>query len=131
LGKVRIALEDAYIICRSDDLVGLASNLIGISGIDSIAIASEMSSRFSDVTRAISQAGSKSILPREKFYVKVIQTAKADYVDRDIEFASSGALVEKLIEIHSLPARNEREADRVILVIVGKKSAYVCVKNTI
>ncbi len=57
------------------------------------------------------------------------QAAKADYVDRDIEFASTGALVGKLAEINALPAKSEQEADRVILAIVGKKSAYICVKD--
>src|SRR5919198_3737923 len=75
---------------------------------------------------AIVQAGSKAISPNEKFYVKVIQTAKADYVHRDIEFASAGALVCKLAKINALPAKSEQEADRVVLAVVGSKSAYVC-----
>ena len=88
-----------------------------------------MTRKFSDVTGAIVEAGSRTILPAEKFYVKVIQTAKADYVERDVEFASSGALVERLVEISALPARNEHEAGRVVVAVIGKKSAHVCVKG--
>lgn len=125
-GAIKVASEGPCIVCKTGD----PKTLAGLSGIDSIAAAKKVPRRFSDVTSAIVQTGSKAILPREKFYVKVIQTAKANYVDRDIEFASSGALVEKLAEINALPAKSEQEADRVILAIVGKRSAYVCVKGT-
>lgn len=102
--------------------------MAGLSGIDSLAIAMKVSSRFSDVVSAIVQVGSKAVRPKEKFYVKVIQTAKADYVDRDVEFASSGALAEKLAGIGARPAKSEQEADCVILAATGKFSAYVCVR---
>lgn len=128
-GKVQVAFESTCLVCKAGSLAKIASVLSDLSGIDSVAIAKKVSSQFSDVTSAIVQAGSKAILPGEKFYVRVIQTAKADYVDRDIEFASSGALVGKLAEINALPAKNEDEADRVILAVVGKRSAYVCVKG--
>ncbi len=120
--------EGGCIVCESRD-PKLATRLTGLSGVHSVAIARKVASRFSDITSAIVQAGSKAILPDEKFYVKVVQTAKADYVDRDIEFVSAGALVGKLTEINALPAKSEHEADRVILAVVGKKSAYVCVKT--
>jgi hypothetical protein len=130
IGKVQVAFEGAFIICKAGNPVKAASRLTDISEIDDVAIARKVSSRFPDVTNAIVGAGIKAILPKERFYVKVIQTASADYVDRDVEFASTAALVGKLAEIGSLPARNEHEGDRVILAIVGKRSAYVCVKGT-
>jgi adenylyl- and sulfurtransferase ThiI len=124
----KVSSEGECIVCEGRDHAKLASKLTNLAGVGTIAIARKVTSRFSDITNAIVQAGSKAILPNEKFYVKVIQMAKADYVDRDIEFASAGALVDKLAEINVLPARNEQEADRVVLAIVGKKSAYICVK---
>jgi hypothetical protein len=66
--------------------------------------------KFSDVTGAMVQTGSRTILPGERFYIKVIQTAKVDYVERDVEFAPAGAVLEKLAEINALPAGNEQEA---------------------
>lgn len=129
-GRIQVTSEGACIVCKAGNPSRLVSSLTGLSGIDSVAIAKKVSSRFSDVTSAIVGTGSKAMLPREKFYVKVIQTAKADYVDRDVEFASSGMLVEKLAEISVLPAKSEQEADRVIIAVVGKRSAYVCVKGT-
>ena len=125
----KASAEGGCIVCKSRDPAKLASILSNLSGVDCVAIAREVTSRFSDIKSAIVQAGSKAILPDEKFYVKVVQTAKTDYVDRDVEFASVGALVSKLAEINALPAKSELEANRVILAVVGKKSAYVCVKT--
>ena len=124
-GAKQICSEGPCIICKARDLEILA----GIPGIDWVAEARKVTRKFSDVTSAIVYTGSRAIMPGEKFYVKVIQTAKADYVDRDVEFASTGALVGKLAEINALPAKSEQEADRVILALVGKRSAYVCVKG--
>lgn len=128
-GKVQVAFEGPCLICKTYNPAKFASGLAGIPGIGSIATTKKVPSRFSDVIDAIVQAGSKAILPGEKFYVEVIQTAKADYVDRDIEFASSAALVGKLAEIDALPAKSEQEADCVILALVSKRSAYVCIKG--
>jgi hypothetical protein len=125
-GAKQVYSRGPCIICKARYLEILA----GIPGIDWVAEARKVTWKFSDVTGAIVQAGSRSILPGERFYVKVIQTAKVDYVDRDVEFASAGALVEKLAEINALPAGNEQEADRVILAVIGKKSTHVCVKGT-
>jgi hypothetical protein len=130
-GKMQVTFVGACIICKARNPAKTASRLEGFPEIDSVAIAKKVSSRFSDVIDAIVQTGSKAILPKERFYVKVVQTAKADYVDRDVEFASAGALVGKLAEINALPAKSEQEADRVILALVGKRSAYVCVKGKI
>lgn len=125
---MQVASEGGYIICESSDPAKLASRLVVLSGIDSVVIARKVQRWFSHVTSAIVQAGSIEILPGETFYVKVIQTAKADYVDRDFEFVSAGALVGKLAEINALPAKGEQEADRVILAVVGKRFAYVRIK---
>jgi adenylyl- and sulfurtransferase ThiI len=129
-GKIQVTYEGACVVCKTRDPAGAASRLADLPGVESVAAARKVSSRFSDVTAAIVQEGSRAIRRGERFYVKVIQTAKSDYVDRDIEFASAGALVRKLAKINALPAKSEHEADRVILVVIGKKSAYVCVRGT-
>lgn len=128
-GRVRVASEGAWIVCKTNDPIKIASRLADLPEIDNIVLAKKISSRFSKVVEAIVQQGSRAILPKERFYVKVIQTTKADYVDRDVEFASTGALVGKLAEINALPAKSEQDADRVIVAIIGKRSAYVCVKG--
>jgi len=125
----QVAVEDACIICKAGDPAKVASALAALQGVDGVAVARKVSNRFSDVIKAVVEEGTRAILPKEKFYVRVIQTAKAGYVDRDIEFASTGALVGRLAEINTLPAKRESEADRVILVLVGKRSAYVGVKG--
>ena len=81
------------------------------------------------MTSAIVKAGEKSIMPGEKYYVKAILMTKADYVERDVEFASAGVLVEKLATVDALPSRNEEQADRLILAIIGKRFAYICVRG--
>jgi hypothetical protein len=130
-GKIQVAFEGTCLVCKTGDPSRTASGLADLSGIGSVAVAKSVSSRFYDVVNAIVQAGSKAILPGERFYVQVIQTAEADYVDRDIEFASAGVLVGKLAKITAIPAKSEHEADRVILAVVGKRSAYVCFKGRI
>lgn len=125
-GAKQVYSKGPCITCKARDLKILA----GIPGIDWVAAAMKVTRKFSDVTDAIVQAGTRTILPGETFYIKVIQTAKVDYVDRDVEFASAGALVEKLAEINAMPAGNEQQADRVILALIGKKSTHVCVRGT-
>jgi adenylyl- and sulfurtransferase ThiI len=127
--KVEATYEDACIVCKVGDPAKAAPRLADLAGVDSVAIARKVSSRFSDLTAAIVQEGIRAIGQGERFYVKVIMESKADYVDRDVEFASTGTLVGKLAEINALPAKSEKEADRVILAVVGKRSAYVCVKG--
>jgi adenylyl- and sulfurtransferase ThiI len=128
-GKLEAAYEDACIVCMAGDPAKTASKLADLSGVDSVAIARKVSSRFSNLTAAIVQESINAIRQGEKFYVKVILKARADYVDRDVEFASTSALVGKLAEINALPARSEKEADRVILAVVSKRYAYVGVKG--
>jgi hypothetical protein len=107
----------------------IVSDLSNIAGADNVAKAKRVSRHFSDVIAAITETGIETILPDEKFYVEVILTTKVpDYVERDVEFASAGMLVEKLAKINALPARSQHEADRVIMAVIGKKWAYVCAR---
>jgi hypothetical protein len=99
-------------------------------GIETVAIANKVSSNFSDLTAAIVEVGSKVIVPGDRFYVKVIiqPVAKCEYVSRDIEFTASSKLTERLASIKALPAKTENDASRLILTVIGKKSAYVCIQ---
>ncbi len=125
--KTKIAFEQGFLVCEADSPVELASRL-GIFGIDKVAIARRVKNEFEELSNAIAEVGLKIVLPGEKFFVKVKAGGTNDYVSRDIEFASSGKLTAKLAEIGARPAKNEQEADRVILAFVGKKFAYVCVQ---
>ncbi len=118
------------IICEASDLVELASQLANMFGIESVAIANKVSNSFSELTAAIVEVGSKTIVPGDRFYVKVIiqPAAKCDYVSRDIEFNASGKLAGRLALIKALPAKTERDASRLVLAVVGEKSAYVCIQ---
>ncbi|MEW6605152.1 MAG: THUMP domain-containing protein [Thermoproteota archaeon] len=123
----RITFEGPCFIYRAYDSK-IALDMAKIAKSDNVVTAKQVSNRFSDIIDAIVETGTETILPGEKFYVKTILASKKDCVERDIEFASAGALVEKLARINALPARSEHEADRVILVVVGKRQAYVGVR---
>jgi adenylyl- and sulfurtransferase ThiI len=121
-GAARVVSEGPVIVCKVQD--SQFAKLTGISGIDRVAEATQVPREFSYVVGAIVEAGVKAIMPGEKFYVRAVMAAKADYVERDVEFSSAGALVEKA---GALPAKSEQEADGIIIAVVGKRAAYVCV----
>jgi adenylyl- and sulfurtransferase ThiI len=129
-GATQVSVVGPCIVCSTRDSL-IVGKLAGIHGINSITTAMQVTNEFSNVVSAIVKAGGKEVKPCEKFYIQVIQAAKKDYVERDIEFVATGALVEKLTETGALPARNEREADTMIQAVVGKKWAYICVRNKI
>jgi hypothetical protein len=129
-GTTSVNIEHNCIICETTDVVELASQLVSMFGIESVAIANKVSSSFSDLTAAIVEVGSKVIGPGDRFYVKVIiqPSAKCDYVGRDIEFAATGTLAARLASIKALPAKTEKDASRLILTVIGKESAYLCIQ---
>jgi hypothetical protein len=132
VGITNVNVEYNCIICEARDVVKLASELAGMYGIDRVAIANKVSTNFSEVTSAIVEVGSKVMIPGDRFYVKVIllrpAAAARDYVGRDIEFAASGTLAARLASIKALPAKTESAASRLILAVLGKESAYVCIQ---
>ena len=129
-GAINVNVEHNCVICESSDVVELASQLASMFGVESVAIAEKVSSNFSQLSRTIVEVGSKVIIPGDRFYVKVIiqPTAKCNYVDRDIEFAASGALAVRLASINVLPAKTEKDASRLVLTVIGKEYAYVCMQ---
>jgi hypothetical protein len=129
-GTISVNVEYNCIICETRDVVQLASQLVGMYGVKSVAIANKLSTNFSDVTAAIVEVGSKVMLPGDRFYVKVIVQpgAECDYVSRDVEFAASGTLAARLASIKVLPAKTEEAASRVVLAVIAKEYAYVCIQ---
>jgi hypothetical protein len=125
-----MTLENNLIVCESSDVVELAYKLSTMFGVERVAVALKVSNSFSDLLDAISEVGSRIIVPGDRFFVKVIRqsSVKHDYVSRDIEFAASGALAEKLAPINSRPARKEQEANRTVLAVICEESAYICIQ---
>jgi len=118
-------LQEGYrFICGVQDI-----KLVQGIDISEFAVVKKVKSRFSEIISGIVDVGVKAIEPGKKFYIKVIKNVKADYVERDIEFASSGVLVEKLSKSSILPARNEEEADTLVLVVVGRTWTYILIKE--
>ena len=125
-----IDIEGNFILCEANNVVDLASELSRMFGVERVAIAKKVSSNFSELSASIVEAGSRIIIPGDRFYVKVIipTPANVSYRSRDIEFACAGTLAAKLASMDALPAKTEAEARRVILTVVGKKFAYICAK---
>ena len=129
-GTISVNVGYNCLICEARDVVELASQLVGMYGIESVAIANKVSTNFSDVTAAIVEVGRKVMLPGDRFYVKVIvqPAAECDYTSRDVEFAASGTLAARLASIKVLPAKTEEAASRVVLAVIAKEYAYVCIQ---
>ncbi len=129
-GTISVNVGYNCLICEARDVVELASQLVGMYGIESVAIANKVSTNFSDVTAAIVEVGRKVMLPGDRFYVKVIvqPAAECDYASRDVEFAASGTLAARLASIKVLPAKTEEAASRVVLAVIAKEYAYVCIQ---
>ena len=129
-GLVSVAIEDSFIVCQSSDAVEHASSLANLFGVEKVAIAKKAKSSFSDLSHTILKVGTKLIMPGHSFYIKVVipQSARQEYVSRDIEFAASGMLAARLASINAHPAKTETEAQDLILTVVGKQWAYVCIQ---
>lgn len=129
--KAQVLIEDDFIVCYADDPVSLALKLENTFGIQKIALARKVAAEFAKVTEAIADAGSKMVLPGEKFFITVEignSGKNHNFRSRDIEFAATGTLTAKFAGISSRPAKNEREANRIITTFIGRKFAYVCLQ---
>jgi hypothetical protein len=126
----KIILEESCIAFEVSNVVEAASTAAEMFGIDKVAIAKRVTNGFTNIVKTIVNTGKQIILPREKFFVKVEvdHNTKLNYVGRDVEFASSGDLTANLSSIAAQPAKNEYDADKIILSYIGKNSAYVCIQ---
>lgn len=149
-----IMIENECIVFEMNDVVEGAGITREMFGIDKVGIAKKVPrNRFKDIAAEIVNIGKLKVLPNEKFFVKVkiSNNAKVNYKSRDLEFASTGDLTAALQSSLSLsssssrhfassisssyssssfarPAKNELEADRLIEIFIGNKSAYVCIE---
>lgn len=122
--------EESCFVFTVNDIVEAACSIKELFGIDRVAIAKQVPNIFSDVVSAIITTGKQIILPKQKFFIKVqiSSEAKVNYVGRDIAFVSSGDLIEQLATNGAHPARNEDEADKIILAYIGKEYGYICIQ---
>jgi hypothetical protein len=150
------AIENEWLVFEVDDVIEGAGITREMFGIDKVAIAKKVPSiQFEHIAAEVVNIGKLKVLPNERFFVKVqvSNNAKINYKSRDLEFASIGDLTAALqsssfsssrrpytfspiSSSHSYsssarPAKNELEADRLIEIFVGKKSAYVTIETDI
>jgi len=126
----KITIEEGCIAFEVTDVIEAAAATVELFGICQVAVAKCIPNRFTDIVDTIVKIGKQIILPEEKFFIRVWTSGKAkiSYIGRDVEFASSGNLIAELSPIASKPAKNEYEANKVILSYIGKHSAYVCLQ---
>jgi hypothetical protein len=126
----KITIEEGCIAFEVTDVIEAAAATVELFGICQVAVAKCIPNRFTDIVDTIVKTGKQIILPEEKFFIRVWTSGKAkiSYIGRDVEFASSGNLIAELSPIASKPAKNEYEANKVILSYIGKHSAYVCLQ---
>jgi hypothetical protein len=122
--------EESCFVFKVNDIVEAACSTKELFGIDRVAIAKQVPNTFSQVVSAIIATGKQIILPKEKFFIKVqiSSKAKVNYVGRDIAFVSAGDLIEQLASTGARLAKNEYEADKIILSYVGKDYGYICIQ---
>lgn len=150
------AIESEWLVFDMDDVVEGAGITREMFGIDKVAIAKKVPSiQFEDIAAEVVNIGKLKVLPNEKFFVKVqiSNNAKINYKSRDLEFASTGDLTAALQSssfsssrrpytfspvpsisssrsyFSARPAKSEFEADKLIEIFVGKKSAYVTIET--
>jgi hypothetical protein len=126
----KTTIEEGCIAFEVTDVIEAAAATVELFGICQVAVAKCIPNRFTDIVDTIVKTGKQIILPEEKFFIRVWTSGKAkiSYIGRDVEFASSGNLIAELSPIASKPAKNEYEANKVILSYIGKHSAYVCLQ---
>jgi hypothetical protein len=122
--------EESCFVFKVNDPVEAASNIQQLFGIDRVAIAKQVPNIFSHIVSSIVTAGKQIILPKEKFFIKVEKSSEAnvDYVGRDIAFVSCGDLIEQLASIGAHLAKNEYDADKIILCYIGRDYGYICIE---
>jgi hypothetical protein len=149
------AIENEWLVFEMADVIEGAGITREMFGIDKVAIAKKVPSiQFENIAAEVVNIGKLKVLPNEKFFVKVqiSNNAQINYKSRDLEFVSTGDLIAALqsssfssscrptfspiSSSHSYsssarPAKNELEADRLIEIFVGKKSAYVTIETDI
>lgn len=152
------AIESEWLVFEMDDVIEGAGITREMFGIDKVAIAKKVPSmQFENIAAEVVNIGKLKVLPNEKFFVKVqiSNNAQINYKSRDLEFVSTGDLtvalqsssissscrptfspISPISSSHSYsssarPAKNELEADRLIEIFVGKKSAYVTIETDI
>ncbi len=128
-----LADEDNFMVLDVSDLITARSELIGMLGIEKVAIARETYNNFASLVNAICAIGQEIIMPKEKFVIKVklCKTESLDYKERDIEFASTGELASKLFTRGARPARAGDTVDRTIQAYVLEDRSYVCTEVSI
>jgi hypothetical protein len=126
----KIISEESCIVFEVTNLVEASASVVEMFGIDKVAIAKHVTNGFTDIVTTIVSTGRQIIFPKEKFFVKVQMSSnsRVSYIARDIEFVSSSNLTAELSSIAAKPAKNEYEANKIILSYIGKDSAYVCIQ---
>lgn len=121
----KITTDDDLVIVEANDPVFASSAINLLFGIDQISIARCVENKFDTIVSAIGKIGVNLLLKGEQFYVKV-EGHSSGYLPKDVEIASTAALIEKAISMDCRPG-TEQKHDKMIHCFLTKKNAYISI----
>ncbi len=120
-----IFFDGSLIVIEVDDPVTTAPIVADLFGVDKVAIADQVSNKFSDIVAGIVNVGKKIINSGEAFAVRV-DAANTEYVGRDVEFAAPAGLRAELTNLN-VKSVDQQLCNKLIYAHATQKSAYVCI----
>lgn len=117
--------EGNIIIVDANDPVFASSAINLLFGIEKIAIARQVTTKFDGLVEEITKLGGNLLLKGEKFYVRVEGEPKG-YTQKDLEVAATSSIIEKKSNLGAKPG-NDQDYDKLIYIHLTKKNAYVCI----
>lgn len=120
-----IRKNESVIIIEATDPVLASSTVNLLFGINKIAIAKEVDSKFDSVLLSIADTASSLLLKGEKFHVKVDGKTK-NFLAKDLEIAATTSLVDKTRHLEAKPGL-ESDYDRQVYTYLTDLYAYVCI----
>lgn len=120
-----IISEKLFLVFDVDDPVKASNIAINFLGIEKAGIAVNTETKFSSIVDKIVSIGKKITRPNEKFIVKVFSN-NIQFVERDLEFASTGKLISELSDRNCRPASSDTESTTAIFCyITNSKNSYI------
>jgi hypothetical protein len=121
----QITKDDDLIIIDANDPVFASSAINLLFGVDKVAIARRVENKFDVLVSSITKIGANLLLKGDRFYIKV-EGHSSGYLPKDIEIATTSALIEKAHQMDCRPGTEEKY-DKLIYCFITKKNAYVAI----
>ncbi len=121
--RCSIKQDGNLLLLEVDEPVDVMYALTNVFGIRSIGIAEIADKKLDSIVDAIVGVGKHIIHSNERFHVEVLGSVNG-LVARDVEFASTAALLSELSMLNIKPS--SKGYDRLIRVYIADEYAYIC-----